>query len=210
MDLAAVLDICQSSISDAKRRDSIPADWYMKLYEKFGINPNWLKKGEGPQRLRTDQNYEPVDLPKGGLLMEEKNLYGDPLAKGIVTPVYSMFCRQDSKNVHLDMVGHLSLPQPYAGSEITVLRVDTEACVPTARKGAFIGINTTQTSPMSGELFAVVMPHEGIVLKRLYLDIEKEGFILRSDAPEHPENFLSAAECRKRLLGRVAWVFQTL
>ena len=33
-ELAAVLEIRQSSISDAKRRNSIPSDWYMKLFEK--------------------------------------------------------------------------------------------------------------------------------------------------------------------------------
>ena len=31
MELADVLEIRQSSISDAKRRDSVPGDWYMKL-----------------------------------------------------------------------------------------------------------------------------------------------------------------------------------
>ena len=42
VELAEVLEIRQSSISDAKRRDSIPADWYMKLFEKYGLNPDWL------------------------------------------------------------------------------------------------------------------------------------------------------------------------
>lgn len=48
VELAEVLEIRQSSISDAKRRDSVPSDWYMKLFEKFGLNPDWLKKGVGP------------------------------------------------------------------------------------------------------------------------------------------------------------------
>lgn len=46
-ELAAVLEIRQSSISDAKRRNSIPSDWYMKLFEKFGLNPDWIKSGTG-------------------------------------------------------------------------------------------------------------------------------------------------------------------
>ena len=37
VELAEVLDIRQSSISDAKRRNSVPGDWFMKLFEKFGI-----------------------------------------------------------------------------------------------------------------------------------------------------------------------------
>ena len=33
VELAEVLDIRQSSISDAKRRNSVPGDWFMKLFE---------------------------------------------------------------------------------------------------------------------------------------------------------------------------------
>lgn len=47
-ELAAVLEIRQSSISDAKRRNSVPADWYMKLFEKFGLNPDWVKGRNRP------------------------------------------------------------------------------------------------------------------------------------------------------------------
>ena len=56
-ELAAVLEIRQSSISDAKRRNSIPSDWYMKLFEKFGLNPDWIKSGTGPMFLKIDQVY---------------------------------------------------------------------------------------------------------------------------------------------------------
>ena len=55
-ELAAVLEIRQSSISDAKRRNSIPSDWYMKLFEKFGLNPDWIKSGTGPMFLKIDQS----------------------------------------------------------------------------------------------------------------------------------------------------------
>ena len=43
--LAEFLDIRQSSISDAKRRKSIPAEWRMKLFEKKRINPEWILSG---------------------------------------------------------------------------------------------------------------------------------------------------------------------
>ena len=65
-ELAAVLEIRQSSISDAKRRNSIPSDWYMKLFEKFGLNPDWIKSGTGPMFLKIDQVYTPVEGPPEG------------------------------------------------------------------------------------------------------------------------------------------------
>ena len=52
VELAELLNIRQSSISDAKRRDSVPGDWYMKLFERFGLNPDWLKYGVEPAEPR--------------------------------------------------------------------------------------------------------------------------------------------------------------
>ena len=64
VELAELLNIRQSSISDAKRRDSVPGDWYMKLFERFGLNPDWLKYGVGPLYLRTEKGYCPQEAPQ--------------------------------------------------------------------------------------------------------------------------------------------------
>jgi|GEM_PF-862647 len=66
--LAACLNIRQSSISDAKRRDSIPDSWLVGLYEKYELNPTWIKTGEGAAYLtgdpdRTGPAREPAPLP---------------------------------------------------------------------------------------------------------------------------------------------------
>lgn len=50
-ELAAILNIRQSSISDAKKRKRIPADWRVKLFEKKRINPEWILYGEGAKYL---------------------------------------------------------------------------------------------------------------------------------------------------------------
>lgn len=44
-ELAMVLEVRQSSVSDAKRRRSIPAEWRVKLFEKKRINPEWILHG---------------------------------------------------------------------------------------------------------------------------------------------------------------------
>ena len=85
-ELAAVLEIRQSSISDAKRRNSIPSDWYMKLFEKFGLNPDWIKSGTGPMFLKIDQVYTPVEGPPEGF-HEEPAHYADPNAISTLTAV---------------------------------------------------------------------------------------------------------------------------
>ena len=51
IDLADFLGIRQSSISDAKRRGIIPADWLIKLLSLRGINPEWIQNGTEPKVL---------------------------------------------------------------------------------------------------------------------------------------------------------------
>ena len=51
-ELADVLGIRQSSISDAKKRGSVPAEWLLKLLLLKGVNPVWIMTGQGAQWLQ--------------------------------------------------------------------------------------------------------------------------------------------------------------
>lgn len=56
--LAELLEIKQSSISDAKRRKAVPSDWLVKLYEKRRINPEWIRMGQGGKLLQAVDEAE--------------------------------------------------------------------------------------------------------------------------------------------------------
>ncbi len=51
VELSALLEIRQSSISDARRRKHIPADWLVTLFIKKRISPEWILYGEGGKYL---------------------------------------------------------------------------------------------------------------------------------------------------------------
>ena len=68
-ELADFFDIRQSSVSDAKRRGSIPADWLLTLLEKKSLNPHWIKTGSGDRYLVTS-SAEPA-APSGDALLTE-------------------------------------------------------------------------------------------------------------------------------------------
>lgn len=53
VELAEFLGIRQSSISDAKRRKMIPAEWLLKLFEKKGFLPAWIRTGMGDKITAT-------------------------------------------------------------------------------------------------------------------------------------------------------------
>ena len=52
--LAEILDVRQSSISDALKRndpDGVPAGWKLRLLEAAGLRPEWIRTGEGPRYM---------------------------------------------------------------------------------------------------------------------------------------------------------------
>lgn len=209
VELAEVLDIRQSSISDAKRRNSVPADWYMKLFEQYGLNPDWLKKEIGPMYLRTELNYTPVDAPANGNVNEEAARYGSGDAKNMVVPVYSAQCA-DAAQCSPAALNRLSIPQSFALPGLQVLKVDNSGMEPQIRKGAFVGLDTTLSRVASGELYGVRLPYEGLVLRRAFIDAQNDKLILRADNASLPEVSLPLEGHEAHILGRVIWVMQRL
>ena len=202
-ELAKLLEVSQSSVAEAKRRQSIPADWYLKLFEKLGVNPDWLKKGNGPVYLRTEAGYVPSD---GDGPPIDPGLLGSPLAQSALAPVYAM-CGDSTKTgspaAALQPIGKIALPKPYAREGIIVLEMDNESAAPTARCGAYVGIDTAASS----ELFAVLLSYEGIILRRLAWDRKEKCFVLRAENPAYPEIRIQE-DLTGRILGRLAWVMQ--
>lgn len=49
--LAERLGVRQSSISDAKRRGTVPPAWLLTLQRQLRVNPDWLLTGTGPRYL---------------------------------------------------------------------------------------------------------------------------------------------------------------
>lgn len=63
-ELASLLGIRQSAISDAKRRGSVPAEWLISLFRLRDVNPEWVLTGCGPKFLDKDKGQDfPVECP---------------------------------------------------------------------------------------------------------------------------------------------------
>ena len=211
VELADVLEIRQSSISDAKRRKSIPADWYMKLFEKFGLNPDWLKWESGPMYLRTLEGYAPKQETSFGSLHEPPAVYGEPENTSALVSVYSTHCAVAAPVLEqLDMVGKLSVPLSFSSASILVVKVETGSMEPVIPKGAHVGIDTMKKNVVMGEIYAVLMPYEGISLKRVFLDADNSRLVLRAEHKEHPEQYVSLEKAMERVVGRVEWLIARL
>ncbi len=212
VEIAELLEIRQSSISDAKRRNSVPAEWVMKLFEKFGLNPDWIKQGVGPMYLRTEEGYLPQEGPAVGLAdaATSATFFGDPSSKSVVNTVYSMACSYKDGDIHpaLPQVGKISLPLSHAEAGIYVVRMEAPNMQPTIGRDAYMGVDISAKTPVSGMVYALYWPHEGLVIKRVFLDSNEDQYILRCDAQDFPEVRLPVKTLQARIMGKVSWVLQ--
>ena len=207
IELAALLDIRQSSISDAKRRGSVPPDWFMKLFDRFGLNPDWVKKGSGPMYLRTETGYTPADAVLPPRVGEDSGLYADPNAKCILMNVYAMHpATQSDGEARRRIVGKLSVPLSLAGEGgIQIFILNSSSMEPLLCKGAYVGVDTSQKQVVSGELYATDLPYEGVAVKRIFFDSVNAQVLLRTENPQYPEFVLPFEDLGKAVLGRIVW-----
>lgn len=209
-DLAKILGIRQSSISDTKSRKTIPSGWYLTLFDTLGVNPHWLRRGSGPVYLRAKADDSPNDTPPKD---KPDELPDYQLQAGLSVPVYSMRPRSTKGSWKktplrsLPVIGRIMLPLCYAKPGIIVLFAETEAAAPTLRKGAYAGVDTRPATPVDGKLYAVLLPHEGVVMRRFVWDAMQRRFLQKAenDAPM-PQR--ASNKCSGTLLGRVCWVLQ--
>lgn len=201
--LAEVLDVRQSSISDAKRRCSIPAEWYLKLYRSHGLDPDWISNGTEPVYL----NPNKAKMPAESILKESAAPYGKPHSRGRVVSVSTMSGAEGDKWAP-QAVADLNIPESYHVSGLVVVRVDNTAMDPIIKRGAFVGIDQDQKQHPDGDLCAVFFPHQGLIIRKAYL--QNGNFVLKAENGSYDDLTIPAAEMVKRTVGRVVWTMQKL
>jgi phage repressor protein C with HTH and peptisase S24 domain len=203
VEIAKLLDIRQSSISDAKRRQSIPDSWLIKLYQLYNLNPNWLLDGEEPQFLGEQ---------RGGALQvrESGEAYGRK-PKHYQFPVCSMPLPEGFEGPWKETSTEtLTIPEQFHRPSLIVVRMDESDMEPIIHRGAYVGIDKERKTIRSGALYALDIPVEGLVIKRLLHDSENARIILRSENATFTDQTLPAEGVGDRVVGRVVWVLQEI
>lgn len=99
------------------------------------------------------------------------------------------------------------IPTAYLKTGVRPVMVRGRSMEPTFKNGAVIGIDEKDKHVIGGEAYAVLLPYEGAVVKRIYP--VPDGVLIRSDNKEFPEVKLLRNEIPDYfILGRVCWVVQ--
>ena len=120
---------------------------------------------------------------------------------------------------HLDQKTRKWTQQPIESIEISenlnrpallVVRMEDAGMEPVIRRQAYVGLDRDDVTVRSGEIYALDIPGEGLVIKRVERDSAGGHLRLMSESPRHAERTLPLDGPGYVVIGRVVWVIQDL
>jgi phage repressor protein C with HTH and peptisase S24 domain len=188
-ELAAVLGINRSAITQAKRKGTIPASWILGLSRKYSLNPDWLERGTGePRRNRIEQDPEFEKVPK----------------------VNARLCAGDgSFEVGSGIQGFYAFRKDWLsrkGSAVSMVLMDIfgNSMAPELKDGDTVLVDENQKAIIAGALYAVGI-EDTVMVKRV--EKHPNNLVLQSDNKDYAPIFLQADEMNQvRIIGKVVWV----
>ena len=112
-----------------------------------------------------------------------------------------------------DPLATIRVPLEYAMQCDSALLVKGDSMAWTIKSGGVVGVIRRNFDFVSGEVYAVRLPYEGLSIKRVIVDATSGEYIIRSDNPDkekYPDRRLSITEYADIILGRVVWVWQAI
>ena len=112
-----------------------------------------------------------------------------------------------------DPLATIRVPLEYAMQCDSTLLVKGDSMAWTIKSGGVVGVIRRNFDFVSGEVYAVRLPYEGLSIKRVIVDAASGEYIIRSDNPDkekYPDRRLSITEYADIILGRVVWVWQQI
>jgi len=201
MELARVLDVNRSAITQAKLRDAVPQKWILALSRRYTLSPDWLESGIGtPQQGKTlpslppqslvmpDVSLETVLVPKvkatlcaggGSLDLEAAIISEHPLPRTWLSRL-----GQPKDMVFMDVVGNSMEPGIYDGDMVLIDQSCTE---------------------MEQKTVLAVGYEDAIYIKRL--EKRQNGLVMLSDNPDYSSVTVVGDELASfRIIGKVVWL----
>ena len=212
-ELARILDMKQASISEAKKRGSIPAEWCMRLYDACGVSFDWQRFGVGPvydaaklkeiERFRRGEWYQPPQK-NAPLQLHEPDTPFYPLAAREETPVHSVLQMPDGS---FPEALRQVFPSEFLPKGAKVFRLLEADMAPVLNKGAMVAV--LQGAPAGEGDVVAVFEGRQLCFRRAHR--VEGGWSVKADAvQEEGARFISDEEWPIYYYGKAVWAFQPL
>ncbi len=193
-ELADILKVNRSAITQARKKDSVPANWMLELFRRYGLNPDWLEGGSGPQFLKSGEDSDDVYFP--------------------VPKVKARLCAgAGSFEVDSQIEGYYAFQKKwlqYKGTSHRMVLMDVfgNSMTPEIKDGDTVLIDQSQRDIFAGTIYAVGI-EDTIMVKRIEKHPHK--LVLLSDNTEYAPIFLTDEEIDSvRIIGKVLWICREL
>jgi phage repressor protein C with HTH and peptisase S24 domain len=188
--LASALGINRSAITQARKKDSIPAKWILQLYRSFGLNPEWVETGMGQTYVRNADEIETefMNIPK---VKARLSAGGGSFEVGSEIEGYYAF-QQDW------------LRKKGEPKRMVLMDIFGNSMEPELKDGDTVLIDESQKGIIAGALYAVGVD-DTIMVKRV--EKHPNTLVLRSDNHNYSPIYLQGSESNSvRIIGKVVWV----
>jgi phage repressor protein C with HTH and peptisase S24 domain len=193
-ELASVLKINRSAITQARKKNSIPDKWILQLYKTYGLNPDWVETGSGQTFIKKSASSDSIfkNIPK---VRARLSAGGGSFEVGSEIEGYYAF-RKDwltakgnrNKMVLMDIFGNSMEPEMKDGDTIL--------------------IDESQKDILAGAIYAVGID-DTIMVKRVEKHPNK--LVLLSDNKDYSPIYLQGNEISSvRIIGKVIWISREL
>jgi phage repressor protein C with HTH and peptisase S24 domain len=192
-ELASVLNINRSAITQARKKDSIPDKWILQLYRSFDLNPDWIETGNGQifnKKTDSDATYKNIPKVKARLCAGGGSFEVGSEIEGYYAFRKDWLCTKGTINkmVLMDIFGNSMEPEMKDGDTIL--------------------IDESQRDILAGAIYAVGVD-DTIMVKRVEKHPNK--LVLLSDNKDYSPIYLQGSEINSvRIIGKVIWVSREL
>ena len=193
-ELADILGVNRSSITQARKKGTVPANWLLELFRNRGLNPEWLEGGIGPKQLKSgdgpETDFYPVPKVQARLCAGAGSFEVDSRIEG-----YCSFQKR-----WLEMRG--------AANRMVLMDVFGNSMAPEIQDGDTVLIDQSQKDIFAGTIYAVGID-DTIMVKRIEKHPRK--LVLLSENKAYAPLFLRYDEMESvRIIGKVLWICREL
>lgn len=201
-ELAEVLEIASSNISDAKGRGTFPLEWAYKLASGKDISLDWILRGKeaaekGPPQFVEKAPKQVAQADGADLVMVPKVMARLSAGGGSLETNTEVKGRYAFKAGWIRAKGH--------PSQMVLMDVAGDSMEPVICDGDTVLIDQSQRAILPGKIFAVGID-ELVYLKRI--DAQPGTMVLKSENPGYDPLFVQLGEEQARsirIIGRVVW-----
>lgn len=193
-ELASVLKINRSAITQARKKNAIPDKWILKLFRLYGLNPDWIETGIGPVFAKTAESSgsKYKDIPK----------------------VKARLCAGGgSFEVGSEIEGYYAFRKDWLSAKglvdkMVLMDIFGNSMEPEMKDGDTILIDESQKDILAGAIYAVGID-DTIMVKRL--EKHPKTLVLVSDNIDYSPIYLRGDEMSSvRIIGKVVWICREL